>query len=72
MSDIESTMKIQDALKESARNEDASRFARLLEKLDAKGVPVIDLPLMVLDINAVGPKAHRWAWDQIEDWQNAS
>jgi hypothetical protein len=64
-------MKIKDAIIGAAKTQDAPRFRKLIEKLDSKGVPVIDLPIMMLDINAVGVKAHRWAWDQIEDWQNA-
>lgn len=64
-------MNIQNALIESANTQDSTRFRRLIDKLDGKGVPVTDLPIMVLNVNAVGLKAHEWAWDQIEDWQNS-
>lgn len=57
------------ALIQAAKSENAPRFRELIEKLDRKGVPIIDLPIMILDINAVGYRAHRWAWDQIEAWQ---
>ena len=64
-------MKLLPALIESAKKQEAERFRKIIEKLHVNGVPVIDLPLMVLNVNQVGVKAHKWAWNQIENWQTA-
>lgn len=62
-------MTLQNALIESAKQRDVARFHKILDQLDAKGVPVIDLPLMILTTETFGAETHVWAWDQIEDWQ---
>lgn len=63
-------MSLLNKLIESVRNKDEQMFSELINRLDAKGVPVIDLPLMVLNIETVGLSGHQWSWDRIEDWQN--
>jgi hypothetical protein len=63
-------MTITQALQESAKTRNAERFTRLLNQLDRKGRDVMGVPL-ICDVNSVGYQAHRWAWDQLEDWQNA-
>ena len=63
-------MKIIEALQESAKDQDAIRFERLINLMDRKGMDVMVIPFLC-DVNRVGIKAHRWAWDQLEDWQNA-
>jgi hypothetical protein len=62
-------MNIKQALIESTKTRDTARFTKLIDKLDQKGTPVIDLPLMVLNANTVGIAGHQWAWDTIEEWQ---
>ena len=61
---------ITQALQESARMRDTARFNKLLDQIANKGRDVMGVP-MVCDVNRVGYEAHRWAWDQLEDWQNA-
>ena len=63
-------MTIIKALQESAKTQDAARFERLLNQMDNKGLDVMGIPL-ICDVRAVGIKSHRWAWDRLEDWQNA-
>ena len=63
-------MKTIDALKEAAKNQDTPRFERIIAKLESKGMPLLDLPLMVLNVNTVGIVAHKWAWDRIEDYND--
>ena len=63
-------MKIIEALQESAKDQDAIRFERLINLMDRKGMDVMVIPFLC-DVNRVGIKTHRWAWDQLEDWQNA-
>ena len=63
-------MSILNKLIESVKNKDEQKFSELIEKLHKKGVPIIDLPIMVLHIEAVGEIGHKWSWDRIEEWQN--
>lgn len=63
-------MSLLNKLIESVKNRDEQKFSELITRLDEKGVPVIDLPLMVLNIGTVGVSGHKWSWDRIEDWQN--
>jgi hypothetical protein len=63
-------MKISQALKEAAKTQDAPRMQRLINQMNRSGKDVMAIPFLCA-VNLVGLKAHRWAWDQLENWQDA-
>jgi len=63
-------MKISQALKEAAKTQDAPRMQRLINQVNRSGKDVMAIPFLCA-VNLVGLKAHRWAWDQLENWQDA-
>ena len=63
-------MKINEALREAANTQDATRFTRLLNQMERKGMNFMLIPF-ICSVNCVGIKAHRFAWDCLEDWQDA-
>ena len=58
-------MTIQEKAVELCKNQDAIGIFKFLDTIESPE----QLPLMV-DINSAGIKAHKWAWDALEDWQN--
>ena len=63
-------MKVLQAIQESAKTQDAIRMQRLINQMNKNGADVMAIPF-ICAVNLVGLKAHRWAWDQLEEWQNA-
>ena len=63
-------MKITDALKEASKTQDKARMVRLFNQMERKGMDFTATPL-ICAVNLVGLKAHRFAWDCLEDWQNS-
>jgi len=63
-------MKLDKALQDASKTRDKSRMNRLFNQMERQGLDYMATPF-ICAVNLVGHKAHRFAWDCLEDWQDS-